>query len=78
MAAIMLVRRSLLGEIWFTIAIYAAIFALTFAGMALWGLRKEYSRDESVVGQRSQCYVGIGLAGIALAIAYGLFFRTVQ
>lgn len=79
MAAAMLVRRSLMSsQVWFTISIYAVIFSLTFAGLALWGLRKEYSRDPGVLGRRSQCYVGVGLSGVALAILYGLFFQTVE
>ena len=76
MSTAMLIRRSLFTSIWLTISMYTAIFSLTLAGVALWGLRKEYSREHGVAGQRSQCYIGIGLSGIAIAIMYGLVLHT--
>jgi len=78
MSAAMLIRRSFFTSIWLTISVYTAIFSLTLAGMALWGMRKEYSRDPGVIYQRSQCYVGIGLSAIAIAITYGLVLHTSQ
>ncbi len=44
------------------------------AGMVLWSYRNEYVPEPSIVAQRLQCKVAIGLAILSAAIVYALIF----
>lgn len=74
-AALMAVRREWLTDVGIAVALYSAIFSLTFAGMTLWALRKEPADGPGVAGRRTQCKAGAGLSVAGIIIVYALVHR---
>lgn len=69
---LMLAWRRTFTDLGVVIGLYAAIFALTFAGVAAWALRKEDAGEPGVRQQRTQCRIGAGMALVGIIIVYGL------
>jgi hypothetical protein len=70
LAVLMAVRRSLFTDVMVPLTLYSAIFALTFAGLTLWSLRKQPAAEPGVAARRSQSFVGIALGLAAITIVY--------
>ncbi|GMU23912.1 MAG: hypothetical protein AMXMBFR13_39890 [Phycisphaerae bacterium] len=75
LSLVMAVWRRTFTDVWLAVALYTAIFSLTFAGMTLWSLRREPRELPAVAARRAQSRVGIGLSLTAIAVVYGLVHR---
>jgi hypothetical protein len=68
-SVVMVVYRPVFNDLMVTIDLYTCVFSYTFAGIILWGTRKQPAEFESA---RLQAKVAIGLSFPATAIVYAL------